>query len=206
MGADLNLRARIRPVLAERQADSVSNNPSPDIQVVNSGGTSIPLADLEARYYFVADNLHGQTQILDVDWASIGAGNVQGSFVHLAGLSKILLRWNVTVRSLKCNCPAISLLRNPLVNTRTTSRSRRLKVSVPLPGQHCEPLTRRETCYPTRWLRDGAQSYAYRIGAVWQCRASPATGPTRCAGCSCPSVCARSSCCASACATGARAA
>jgi endoglucanase len=65
--------------------DPVSNNPSPNIQIVNTSSTSIPLADLEARYYFNADNLHGQTQILDVDWASIGASNVQGSFVHLTG-------------------------------------------------------------------------------------------------------------------------
>ncbi len=65
--------------------DPVSNNPSPNIQIVNTSSMSIPLADLEARYYFNADNLHGQTQILDVDWASIGASNVQGSFVHLTG-------------------------------------------------------------------------------------------------------------------------
>jgi endoglucanase len=65
--------------------DPVSNNPSPNIEIVNNGSVPVALDELEARYYFTATGLGGQSQILDVDWASVGAGNVLGDFVHVDG-------------------------------------------------------------------------------------------------------------------------
>jgi hypothetical protein len=65
--------------------DQVSNNPSPNIEIVNNGSAPVALDQLEARYYFTVTGLTGQSQILDVDWASVGAGNVLGDFVHMSG-------------------------------------------------------------------------------------------------------------------------
>jgi endoglucanase len=65
--------------------DPVSNNPSPNIEIVNNGSVPVALNQLEARYYFTVTGLTGQSQILDVDWASVGAGNVLGDFVHVGG-------------------------------------------------------------------------------------------------------------------------
>ncbi len=69
------------------KTDPVSNNPSPNIRIVNNGNAPVTLADLEVRYYFAVGDLHGQAQILNVDWASIGAQNVQGTFMHLRGIN-----------------------------------------------------------------------------------------------------------------------
>jgi endoglucanase len=65
--------------------DPVSNNPSPNLQIVNNGSVPVALDQLEARYYFTVTGLGGQSQILDVDWASVGSGNVRGDFVHMGG-------------------------------------------------------------------------------------------------------------------------
>jgi endoglucanase len=65
--------------------DPITNNPSPNLRIINNGSIPVALAALEARYYFTAQPLDGQQQILDVDWASVGTGNVLGAFVHTAG-------------------------------------------------------------------------------------------------------------------------
>jgi endoglucanase len=70
---------------SDGRPDLGSNNPSPNLRIVNDGPTPVSLSDLEARYYLTAESLRGQSQILDVDWASMGADNVQGDFVHLRG-------------------------------------------------------------------------------------------------------------------------
>jgi endoglucanase len=70
---------------SDGRRDLGSNNPSPNLRIVNNGVTPVSMSDLEARYYFTAEGLRGQSQILDVDWASIGGGTVQGDFVHLRG-------------------------------------------------------------------------------------------------------------------------
>ena len=68
---------------ADGRPDPVSNNPAPNLRIVNNGDMPVALSDLEARYYFTAENLRDQAQILDVDWSSIGAGNVLGTFIHV---------------------------------------------------------------------------------------------------------------------------
>jgi hypothetical protein len=65
--------------------DPMTNNPSPNLRIINNGSIPVALSALAARYYFTARQLDGQQQILDVDWASVGAGNVLGDFVHVAG-------------------------------------------------------------------------------------------------------------------------
>jgi endoglucanase len=65
--------------------DPISNNPSPNLEIVNNGSVPVALDGLEARYYFTVTGLAGESQILDVDWASLGASNVLGDFVHTGG-------------------------------------------------------------------------------------------------------------------------
>jgi hypothetical protein len=64
---------------------AVTNNPSPNLRLLNAGPAPVSLADLQARYYFRASGVGGTNLVLDVDWASVGAANVRGSFVHLGG-------------------------------------------------------------------------------------------------------------------------
>jgi endoglucanase len=63
----------------------VSNNPSPNLRLLNAGPAPVRLADLQARYHFRASGVGVASLVLDVDWSSAGAANVQGSFVHLGG-------------------------------------------------------------------------------------------------------------------------
>jgi endoglucanase len=70
---------------ADGKPDPSTNNPSPNLRIVNDGAAPVTLSDLEIHYYFTAETLRGQSQVLDVDWASAGAGNVRGDFVHVSG-------------------------------------------------------------------------------------------------------------------------
>jgi hypothetical protein len=75
----------LRVLYADGKPDPSTNNPSPNLRIVNDGAVPVALSDLEVRYYFTAEALRGQFQVLDVDWASIGVGNVQGAFVRVSG-------------------------------------------------------------------------------------------------------------------------
>lgn len=51
------------------------------INVINTGNTSVNLADLKLRYYYTIDG--DSEQRFNCDWSSIGAHNVIGSFVKM---------------------------------------------------------------------------------------------------------------------------
>lgn len=53
----------------------------PQLRIVNSGDTSVALKDVKLRYYYTIDG--EKAQQFNVDYAAIGSGNVQGTFVKL---------------------------------------------------------------------------------------------------------------------------
>ncbi|WP_151735963.1 glycoside hydrolase family 48 protein [Paenibacillus tengchongensis] len=57
------------------------NQIRPQLRLVNNGTTAVNLKDVKLRYYYTIDG--DKAQQFNVDYATIGSGNVQGSFVKL---------------------------------------------------------------------------------------------------------------------------
>lgn len=61
---------------------TVTGSISPSLQIVNNGTTNIRLSDLTIRYWYTDDT--NKTQVLNCDYAAVGAANLAGTFVKLA--------------------------------------------------------------------------------------------------------------------------
>ncbi|MGN7765294.1 glycoside hydrolase family 48 protein [Paenibacillus sp. 22594] len=53
----------------------------PQLRIINNGTTAVDLSKLKLRYYYTIDG--EKAQQFNVDYATVGSGNVQGSFVKL---------------------------------------------------------------------------------------------------------------------------
>jgi endo-1,4-beta-D-glucanase Y len=51
------------------------------LQLINSGSAGISLSEVAIRYYFTKEA--GSTLVFNCDWAAVGCGNLQGTFVSL---------------------------------------------------------------------------------------------------------------------------
>ncbi len=82
---------KIEVLYRSGRPEANTNNPSIQVKVANAGTLPVKLSDLEVRYWFDPDCENGTSQLLDVDWANIGADRVEGKFAkvrpHLEYLS-----------------------------------------------------------------------------------------------------------------------
>lgn len=60
---------------------ATTNTLSPKIKLVNTGTSSLNLADVKLRYYYTIDG--EQAQSFWCDWSTVGSANVLASFVKL---------------------------------------------------------------------------------------------------------------------------
>jgi hypothetical protein len=53
----------------------------PHFNLVNKSATAVPMSNFTIRYYFNSQSGNPAAQVFNVDYAAIGAGNVQGRFI-----------------------------------------------------------------------------------------------------------------------------
>lgn len=78
--------APLASTLSVQVREVTTNNPTNEIKpytmIFNSGASSIPLSELEVRYYFTRDT--AQTLNVDCFWAQVGCANIQRDFVAVS--------------------------------------------------------------------------------------------------------------------------
>ncbi len=73
----------VRVLYATDRTETVTNNPSMHLKVMNAGPSAIRLGALEVRYWFNPDDPSGKKQVVDVDWASVGSNSVGTKVVQI---------------------------------------------------------------------------------------------------------------------------
>ncbi len=64
------------------ETNPTSNSPHPRFQLVNTGSSAVSLNNVKIRYWYTRDG--NQAQSFWCDYATLGCGNLTGSFVNLA--------------------------------------------------------------------------------------------------------------------------
>lgn len=72
----------IKVQMYNQNTAATSNQIYPNMKLVNTGTSAIPLANVKIRYYFTADGTQSQT--FYCDYSPVGTANVTGNFVTMA--------------------------------------------------------------------------------------------------------------------------
>ncbi|MDC3957074.1 hypothetical protein KEG38_24645 [Polyangium jinanense] len=57
----------------------------PHFNIVNGSDVSVPLAELQIRYYYTLETNGSQTEVFHCDYALVGCGKVSGAFMTTSG-------------------------------------------------------------------------------------------------------------------------